>query len=207
MSDPTPTRATIPMAHFPFLPMCVTASAERSSDGVFQCRERFVVFVNGVDSVDLCLLELAARRGDVEEGARSNAEAGFVQRQVFGRLVGDLRLKLDGLGLRDKREVRLSYGSCNLKVSGAYVIGRIVTVDALLLHLLLPLEPIENRERKEGRQAVRGLAELERLVAVADRPDLLFADRAAAARNGLEPRTDAERVLNHAIAERRSRLR
>src|SRR5262252_585620 len=101
--EPMPTIAMIPIAHFAFLPMCRSASAEGTSNRVFQRGERLVIFVDCVHAVDLRSLVLCARGADVEEGLGPHPIARLAQREILGCLGGDLGLELDCL--RGRHEV------------------------------------------------------------------------------------------------------
>src|SRR5262245_44550452 len=82
--EPTTTIRPIPIAHFAFLPMCGSASAERTSNRVFQRGERLVVFVDCVHAVDLRSLVRCACRADIEEGLGAHPIARFAQREILG---------------------------------------------------------------------------------------------------------------------------
>src|SRR5690348_3492594 len=99
---PTATIAMIPIAHLGLLFMKCSASAERAANRTFECGERFVIFVNRVDSVALGLLVRAADGRDNEERLGAYLGALLSERNLLRCLVRVLLLQLDCLRVGNK---------------------------------------------------------------------------------------------------------
>src|SRR5262249_27587999 len=153
-----------------------------------------LILVDRIDAIDLCLFVLAARDGYVEEGLRADFEAFLIERQIFGGLRGGLRQQLNGLALRFEREVRLRYVGRDLKVSGAYVEGRVVTLHPACLEVLLAHEAVEQRQGDARAYAIGRLGELPWLVLGSGCVELRIRCDARSATQAGEACANAQRV-------------